>query len=94
MRKLMLITGVGFLLLNSCKDTIKLDNRTLEEEVDTLKVEIQTLKEENNRLRVALGDRPQIGFEVQIGAFEFFNVAAYEAELLRLREINEDGVSK
>lgn len=81
-------------LSSSCTQELERDNRRLQVRVDTLESTIQALTAENNQLRLSLGERPEIGFEVQIGAFESFNVQAYESELLRLREVSEDGVSK
>ncbi len=94
MRRLILASISLILFLSSCTKELEQHNRRLQTQVDTLEVEIQTLKEENNQLRLALGSRPEVGFEVQIGAFENFNVKAYESELFRLREVNEGGVSK
>lgn len=82
------------LLSSNCTKELEADNRRLQAEVDTLKVQVQELREANNLLRVNLGQRPEVGFEVQIGAFEHFNVAAYESEMMRLREVNEHGVTK
>lgn len=89
----LLLVG-ALLMLSSCTKELERDNRRLQVRIDTLEQTIQSLTAENNQLRLSLGERPEVGFEVQIGAFESFNVQAYESELLRLREVSEDGVSK
>lgn len=94
MKHFLLIILPVLLLSSSCTKELEVDNRRLQVRVDTLQSTIQLLVEENNQLKLALGERPEVGFEVQIGAFESFNVQAYESELIRLREIQEDGVSK
>ena len=82
------------LFIFSCQQQLERDNQRLLAEVDSLKAQVQQLKVENNQLRVELGGRPQIGFEVQIGAFEFFDVKAHQESMVKLREVKEDGMSK
>ncbi len=85
---------MGVILMRCTDEDLVTDNRRLQVQTDTLKREIQALRQENNQLRLALGERPMVGFEVQIGAFEHFHIDAYESELMRLREVRENGVSK
>lgn len=94
MKYILLIVLPLLLLSSSCTKELEADNKRLQVRVDTLESKIQLLIEENNQLKLALGERPEVGFEVQIGAFQNFNVQAYESELIRLREVNENGISK
>ncbi|MEM6342332.1 MAG: hypothetical protein AAF927_00580 [Bacteroidota bacterium] len=82
------------LLLLSCdnKDQIRLAN--LQAKSDSLTKETQALRKENALLLETVGERLVVGFEVQIGAFERFDINAYDSELLRLQEIREEGMNK
>ena len=88
------VLAMSLLFTSACTKELEQDNRRLQLRIDTLETTIQKLTADNNQLRLSLGERPEVGFEVQIGAFESFNVQAYESELLRLREVSEEGVSK
>lgn len=80
--------------LSACdnKGQIRLSN--LEAAKDSLTAETQSLRKENALLLETVGERLMVGFEVQIGAFEHFDINAYDSELLRLQEIKEEGMNK
>lgn len=82
------------LVLFSCdnKDQIRMAN--LQAQTDSLSQETQALRKENALLLETVGERLVVGFEVQIGAFEHFDINAYDSELLRLQEIKEEGMNK
>ena len=63
----------------------------LQAQTDSLSQETQALRKENALLLETVGERLVVGFEVQIGAFEHFDINAYDSELLRLQEIKEEG---
>ena len=83
------------LLLVSCgKKELQQANTKLQKQIDHLIMEVQKLRLENARLREVSGEDLQIGFEVQVGAFEHFDISAYSDELVRFKEVNADGVYK
>lgn len=80
--------------LFSCNSELKETNRKLQAQVDTLSSEVVTLRDENARFREYTGEELNVGFEVQIGAFEYFDITAYEDELMRFQEVQANGMSK
>ncbi|MFK7920774.1 MAG: hypothetical protein AB8H47_02405 [Bacteroidia bacterium] len=78
----------------ACNDADKLRTATLQAVSDSLTSETQALRKENALLLETVGERLMVGFEVQIGAFEHFDINAYDSELLRLQEIREEGMNK
>lgn len=66
----------------------------LQVKLDSLEQETQALRKENALLLETVGERLEVGFEVQIGAFQYFDLNAYDSELLRLQEIKEEGMNK
>jgi hypothetical protein len=66
----------------------------LKKEKDTLKAELQQTRQLNARLLEQVGEELEVGFEVQIGAFEHYDILAADAELMRMARIEEDGLKK
>ena len=91
--RLSLLLFLGF-IFTACGEDFKQENEKLQKQVDHLSMEVQKLRLENARLRELSGDRLQIGFEVQIGAFEHFDLSAYSDELMRFSEQKDNGVNK
>lgn len=83
------------MILSAC-NTQELESQIgqLRAEKDSLLVEAQTLRRDNGRLIEAVGEPLQYGFEVQIGAFEYFDLEAYDEELVRLKVVQEEGLKK
>ena len=68
--------------------------RSLQTEVDTLKSEAQKLRQVNAVLGEQLGQPLEVGFEVQIAAFERYDIRATNEEMLRMAEIEAEGLNK
>lgn len=85
---------LGTLLFSCGKKELETRNAQLIAEVDSLHVEMRQLRQENARLLELSGDQIVVGFEVQIGAFEYFDLKAYTDELVRFREMNSQGMNK
>ena len=64
------------------------------QEVDRLETELETVRQANNLLKERLGDPLSVGFEVQIGAFEHYNLRAADEELVRMTQVSEVGLNK
>ena len=84
----------GSLLVSCGNKELEESNKKLQKQIDHMIMEVQKLRLENARLRELSGDDLQIGFEVQVGAFEHFDISAYADELIRFKEINSNGVYK
>lgn len=80
--------------LFSCGKELEERNAQLVAQVDSLQVELRQLRGDQARLIELAGDQLQVGFEVQIGAFEYFDLQAYTDELVRFRETNSEGMNK
>lgn len=80
--------------MTACNDADKMQMNKLQTVSDSLTSEAQSLRKENALLLETVGERLMVGFEVQIGAFEHFDINAYDSELLRLQEIREEGMNK
>jgi hypothetical protein len=68
--------------------------RVQKRNLDTMAAEIEQLRQLNGRLVEQLGEELPIGFEVQIGAFEYYDIAASDAELVRMSRIENAGFNK
>jgi hypothetical protein len=55
---------------------------------------VQQLRQVNARLRESSGEALAYGYEVQIGAFQEFDVAAYQGKLTHFTKIESDGLNK
>ncbi|MEM7370428.1 MAG: hypothetical protein AAF587_17595 [Bacteroidota bacterium] len=89
-----LLVSLTGILLFGCGKELEERNAQLVSEVDSLHVELRQLRQENARLLELSGDQIQVGFEIQIGAFEYFDLQAYTDELVRFREMNDQGMNK
>lgn len=77
-----------------CNDEAKQQSLKLQAQVDTLTSELVSLREENARIKETLGTALEVGFEVQVGAFEYFDLSAYTDELVRFQEVDNNGIKK
>ncbi|MEM7655600.1 MAG: hypothetical protein AAF399_05680 [Bacteroidota bacterium] len=90
-----LLVLTALVILSTCGGKeLETQNAQLKAQLDTLQTEVANLRQENSRLLETTGDQLQVGFEVQIGAFENFNLDAYADELVRFREVESDGLKK
>lgn len=85
---------MSLLLLLSCGNDLEEQNKQLSQRLDSLQAEVQQLRQQNASLREATGQALQVGYEVQIGAFREFDVAAYQDQLQRFTKLQRDGMSK
>jgi len=87
---------VFVLLSSACQQAdYKRRNAILISRLDSLEGELQMLRTMNaSLLEEAGGDEIQVGFEVQIGAFEEFDLGAYTEDLVKLRGIKSDQMTK
>ncbi|MEO1448925.1 MAG: hypothetical protein AAFV07_05315 [Bacteroidota bacterium] len=77
-----------------CNGELKQQNAKLLTQVDTLNNKLVALREENASMRETLGSPLEVGFEVQVGAFEYFDLSAYTDELVRFQEVETNGMKK
>ena len=92
--KILLPATIGLSLIACKNEDLAHHVASLQARQDSLAQEVQSLRSENALLRETVGQRLEVGFEVQIGAFEYFDLNAYDSELLRLQEIREEGMNK
>ncbi|RMG57622.1 MAG: hypothetical protein D6722_24655, partial [Bacteroidetes bacterium] len=81
-------------LLPACTGELKERNAELKAQADTLAAEVRQLRSEQARLLEEMGKPLAVGFEVQIGAFQYFDIQAYSDELARFQEVEADGLHK
>lgn len=89
----LLFIGILLISLGACSNQEAAMGQ-LQTKLDSLEQETQVLRKENALLLETVGERLEVGFEVQIGAFQYFDLNAYDSELLRLQEIKEEGMNK
>ncbi|MEL6650851.1 MAG: hypothetical protein AAFQ87_08625, partial [Bacteroidota bacterium] len=89
----LLLLGLLLISLGACNNQEAAMGQ-LQVKLDSLEQEAQSLRKENALLLETVGERLEVGFEVQIGAFQYFDLNAYDSELLRLQEIKEEGMNK
>jgi len=77
-----------------CTKELEQQNQTLAKQVDSLEVALQIAHQENSAYREQLAEPLAVGFEVQIGAFESFDVQAYNDELHRFDKVESNGLNK
>lgn len=82
------------LSLSSCGRGLEEQNRQLSQRLDSLQTELQQVRQENARLREASGKPLDFGYEVQIGAFQEFDLQAYQDELQRFTKVESQGMNK
>ncbi|GAB4413345.1 MAG: hypothetical protein OHK0039_20220 [Bacteroidia bacterium] len=80
--------------LAACTQTCETEKVALQQQIDTLTAEVRQLRNDRAQLLEVLGEPLSVGFEVQIGAFEYFDIHAYSEELVRFREIDQQGMKK
>ncbi len=78
------LTGTDYKVLLNAKNL----------EYDRLETELETARQANNLLKERLGEPLDVGFEVQIGAFEHYNLRAADEELVRMTQVSEIGLNK
>lgn len=62
----------------------------LQAQLDSTVVQFQRLRQEHNRVLAEYGQQVEVGFEVQIGAFRYFDLNKYSESLVNMR-IRESG---
>lgn len=91
----LLVVALGILqTLRMMEPDYKAQVRFYKRNVDTMEAEIAQLRQLNGHLVEQLGEELPVGFEVQIGAFEYYDIAAADAELVRMARIENDGFNK
>lgn len=90
---LVLVLGI-FQTLRFMEPDYKSQARIQKRNIDTMQAELAQLRQLNGRLVEQLGEELPVGFEVQIGAFEYYDIAASDAELVRMSRIENEGFNK
>ncbi len=90
-----LVVALGALqVMDYLEPDYKAQVRFYQRNVDTLQSEVVQLRQLNGRLVEHLGEELPIGFEVQIGAFQNYDITAADAELVRMARIEQGGMNK
>lgn len=94
MRYLMLVCAIIF--MTSCQNKVKKELESAVAEKTKLEARVQSLESEKAiLLEQSIGPLDWgIFFEVQIGAFESFDLQNYMESFVRLKEVNEAGMYK
>jgi len=83
---LLLFLSALMLSLSGCNLFNKNDEKVmLRSRLDSTKVQFQRLRQEHNRLLAEAGQRIEVGFEVQIGAFRHFDLNEYSQNLINMK---------
>ncbi|WNJ18194.1 hypothetical protein [Pontibacter sp. G13] len=89
-----LFLGIAALGTTACNNDLKQQNLQLTQQVEALNAEMDTLRRENAAYRQMLGEQITYGFEVQIGAFEDFDLGRYEDHLLQFSQLEAGNMNK
>lgn len=87
-RNLALFFTIGLVIysMTGCQYFNKKDEKLiLKTQLDSTKVQFQRLRQEHNRLLAETGQSIEVGFEVQIGAFRYFDLDAYSEGLINMK---------
>lgn len=91
----LLVIALGIMqTLRFMEPDYKAQVRLQKRNIDTMQAEVGQLRQLNGHLVEQLGEELPVGFEVQIGAFEYYDIAASDAELVRMSRIENKSFNK
>ncbi|MGB1247396.1 MAG: hypothetical protein ACPG4Z_00815 [Chitinophagales bacterium] len=102
MKKITLILSIcAMLFFTACNKQLESDfallqeeNQTLIDSLNQLKTEKLSISQDYGRLLEQTTLMEGVFFEVQIGAFKYFDLSKYNGDYVRLRQVSEESLNK